>query len=209
MSGDASTTARARESPPDEVKILQGKLHRFLVDQHQVLAGFAACKYTKNGPGALFVFANVNLRDLLVEPEEPGFDAVRALERQLVLVWGGTTSKAAPDCTLAALSTKLTDAVTRRGIAGAVSEGSDRASFPVILCAGVEHAPEDVRQGLRPPKGSKKYGESGERSGVSVMRLQYGDFRAALTHGLSLNLADALDVDLDVDRGVERNTPTT
>ena len=40
------------------------------------------------------------------------------------------------------------------------------------------------------------------------MRLQYGDFRAALTHGLSLNLADALDVDLDVDRGVERNTPT-
>ena len=90
-----------------------------------------------------------------------------------------------------------------------MSEGSDRASFPVILCAGVEHAPEDVRQALRPPKGSKKYGESGERSGVSVMRLQYGDFRAALTHGLSLNLADALDVDLDVDRGVERNTPTT
>ena len=70
MSGDASTTARARESPPDEVKILQGKLHRFLVDQHQVLAGFAACKYTKNGPGALFVFANVNLKDLLVEPRE-------------------------------------------------------------------------------------------------------------------------------------------
>jgi hypothetical protein len=29
------------------------------------------------------------------------------------------------------------------------------------------------------------------------MRLQYGDFRAALTHGLSMNLQDALDVELD------------
>ena len=52
---------------------------------------------------------------------------------------------------------------------------------------------DDVKEGLRPPKWSKK-GKYPGVGGVSVLGLQYGDFRAALTFGLSLSLVrfDAL-----------------
>lgn len=57
-------------------------------------------------------------------------------------------------------------------------------------------AKEDVKEGLRPPKWLKK-GRYPGAGGVSVLSLQYGDFRAALTFGLGLSLEDALDLELD------------
>ena len=56
----------AHDESEDALPQLQGRLHRWAVDQHQFLAGFAATKFSKNGPGALFVFANCGLDDLLV-----------------------------------------------------------------------------------------------------------------------------------------------
>jgi len=118
-----------------------------------------------------------------------------------------------------ALAERLTT-TTRDGGGGG---GGDRESFHLVLAAGMEYATEDVLEALRPPKwnggggggggggGKKKKGRGRKADGggggggggypgvggVSVMRLQYGDFRAALTHGLSMNLQDALDVELD------------
>ena len=43
----------AAESDP-ALGALAGKLHRFAVRNHRFFAGFAAAKYTKHGPGALF-----------------------------------------------------------------------------------------------------------------------------------------------------------
>jgi predicted benzoate:H+ symporter BenE len=37
--------------------------------QSQFLAGFSAVKFSQHGPGALFVFANCGLDDLLASPE--------------------------------------------------------------------------------------------------------------------------------------------
>ena len=175
---------------------LNGKLHRFAVDQHKFLAAFASCKYTRHGPGALFCFTNVGLGDLLVEEGEPGLDEARKYERQLILAWGGVGPKAAPDCTVATLGARLDEHI-RQSLLRSVSEGCDRESFPMIVCAGLSFATEDVRQVLRPPrvaKGKKAY--DGEQ-GFSVMRLQYGDFRAALTLGLEMDFKDAVDLELD------------
>lgn len=175
---------------------LNGKLHRFAVDQHKFLAAFASCKYTRHGPGALFCFTNVGLGDLLVEEGEPGLDEARKYERQLILAWGGVGPKAAPDCTVATLGARLDERI-RQSLLRSVSEGCDRESFPMIVCAGLSFATEDVRQVLRPPrvaKGKKAY--DGEQ-GFSVMRLQYGDFRAALTLGLKMDFKDAVDLELD------------
>ena len=90
--GDIS--AASSNAADDALGKLQGKLHRWAVSQHQFLAGFAATKYTKDGPGALFVFANCGLDDLLVADEDPEFTTAKKLERQVILVWGGTTAKA-------------------------------------------------------------------------------------------------------------------
>lgn len=55
---------------------------------------------------------------------------------------------------------------------------------------------DDVKEGLRVPHWSKK-GRYQGAGGVSVLSLQYGDFRAALTFGLGLSLGDALDLEMD------------
>ena len=41
--------------------------HRLAVRNHRFFAGFAAAKYTKHGPGALFVFGNSGLEHTLAE----------------------------------------------------------------------------------------------------------------------------------------------
>ena len=180
-----------------------GKLHRFAVDQFDVLAGFAACKYAKNGPGALFVFTNCGLDDLLVEHGDAKLPAARALRRQMILVWGGVTERAAEDCTVAKLSSAL--GTRRTGeIVRSVEAQCDRDAFPLAVCAGPAFATADVREGLRPVARASGKGEgtsSGptEREGFSVLSLKYGDYRAALTHGISMNLEDALVVELDDD----------
>ena len=175
---------------------LSGKLHRFAVDQHRFLASFASCKYTRHGPGALFCFTNVGLGDLLVEEGEPGHEEARKYERQLIIAWGGVGPKAAPDCTVETLGACLDEGV-RQSLLRSISEGCDRESFPVIVCAGMSLATEDVREVLRPPrvaKGEKAY--NGEE-GFSVIRVQYGDFRAALTLGLEMDFQDAVNLELD------------
>ena len=182
---------------------IAGKLHRFAVDQFDVLAGFAACKFAKNGPGALFVFTNCGLDDLLLEHGDPKLPAARALRRQMILVWGGVTERAAEDCTVAKLSSAL--GTRRTGeIVRSVEAQCDRDAFPLAGCAGPAFATADVREGRRPVARASGKGEgtsSGptEREGVSVLSLKYGDYRAALTHGISMNLEDALVVELDDD----------
>ena len=63
----------------------------------------------------------------------------------------------------------------------------------------------DVREGLRPAartsgkgKGPTASGDAAHE-GFSVLSLKYGDYRAALTHGIVMNLEDALVVELDDD----------
>ena len=56
----------AAESDP-ALGALAGKLHRFAVRNHRFFAGFAAAKYTKHGPGALFVFGNCGMEHTLAE----------------------------------------------------------------------------------------------------------------------------------------------
>ena len=182
---------------------IAGKLHRFAVDQFDVLAGFAACKFAKNGPGALFVFTNCGLDDLLLEHGDPKLPAARALRRQMILVWGGVTERAAEDCTVAKLSSALGER-RRAEVLRSIEEQCDRDAFPLAVCAGPAFATADVREGLRPVARASGKGEgtsSGptEREGFSVLSLKYGDYRAALTHGISMNLEDALVVELDDD----------
>jgi|TARA_B110000977_G_scaffold201150_1_gene294401 hypothetical protein len=86
---------------------LNAKLHRLAVSQHELFSAFAATKFAKNGKGALFVFTNCGLANLLVEEGEAGFEDASALRRQMFLVWGGVTDKAAPDCTVMKLTEKL------------------------------------------------------------------------------------------------------
>jgi hypothetical protein len=81
----ASTTTTTNEAG-DALPQLHGRLHRWAVDQHQFLAGFAAVKFSKDGPGALFVFSNCGLDDLLVADEDPEFSSASRLERQTILV---------------------------------------------------------------------------------------------------------------------------
>ena len=131
-----TTTATTSTESEDGLPQLQGRLHRWAVDQHQFLAGFAATKYTKNGPGALFVFANCGLEDLLVADEDAEYDAAQKLERQIILVWGGVTAKAT--VTLEELRTKIVDKTS--GLERSIEQGCDRESFPVVLCAGMEYA---------------------------------------------------------------------
>uniref|UniRef100_A0A7S0SL63 Uncharacterized protein n=1 Tax=Mantoniella antarctica TaxID=81844 RepID=A0A7S0SL63_9CHLO len=186
----ATASSASDDQADDALLQLQGRLHRWAVDQHQFLAGFSAVKFSQHGPGALFVFANCGLDDLLVADEDPESTAVRGLERQLILVWGGITSKAG--VTLAELRTKVV--CQTPGLKRSIEEGCDRESFPVVVCAGMEYATDDVAAGLRPPRAKGRYTGAG---GVSVMSLQYGDFRAALKFGLSLSLGDALDLEVD------------
>jgi len=187
-------------APDASLGPVAGKLHRFAVDQFDVLAGFAACKFAKNGSGALFVFTNCGLDDLLVEHDDPGCAAARALRRQMLWVWGGVTEKAAADCTVSKLSEKLGDR-RRAEIIRSIEEKCDRDAFPVVMCAGWELATEDVREGLRQVKSPKTTGQKDRASegGFSVLSLKYGDYRAALAHGLGLHLEDALVVELDDD----------
>lgn len=182
---------------------LAGKLHRFAVDQFDVLAGFAACKFAKHGPGALFVFTNCGLDDLLVEHGDPKLPAARALRRQMILVWGGVTERAAEDCTVAKLSSALGER-RRAEVLRSIEEKCDRDSFPLAVCAGPAFATEDVREGLRPaarPSGKREResNETASHEGFSVLSLKYGDYRAALTHGIGMRLEDALVVELDDD----------
>lgn len=121
-----------------ELPALHSKLHGWSVEHHQFLAAFAATKFTKNGQGALFVFANCGLDDLLVAEDEPGFTEARKLERQIVLVWGGATEKAEGDCTLAKLRAKVVDKTA--GLERSIAEGCTREAFPVVICAGMEFA---------------------------------------------------------------------
>ena len=182
---------------------IAGKLHRFAVDQFDVLAGFAACKFAKNGPGALFVFTNCGLDDLLLEHGDPKLPAARALRRQMILVWGGVTERAAEDCTVSKLSSALGE--RRRGeIVSSIEAKCDRDAFPLVVCAGPAFANADVREGLRPAARASGKGEATSsaptaRDGFSVLSLKYGDYRAALTHGISMKLEDALVVELDDD----------
>ena len=192
---------------------LAGKLHRFAVRNHRFFAGFAAAKYTKHGPGALFVFGNSGLEHTLAEEGDGElYEEATSCERQAVLVWGGITDRAAADCALEDFTKRCVsvDAATLRR---SVEDGCDRTAFPLVLCAGLEYATDDVREGLRPPRWKKKDGEGkrgGERGrkrggkgeypgegGCAVLSVQYGDFRAALTMGLTMGLEDALVVELD------------
>ena len=137
-----TTTTTTTNESEDGLPQLQGRLHRFAVDQHQFLAGFAATKYTKDGPGALFVFANCGLDDLLVADDDPEFDAARKLERQIILVWGGVTAKAA--VTMEELRTKIVDKTSE--LQRSIEQGCNRESFPVVLCAGMEYATVRTRR---------------------------------------------------------------
>ena len=198
----------AAESDP-ALGALAGKLHRFAVRNHRFFAGFAAAKYTKHGPGALFVFGNCGMEHTLAEEDDGTcYDEATSCERQAVLVWGGITDRAAADCALEDFTKRCVsvDAATLRR---SVEDGCDRTAFPLVLCAGLEYATDDVREGLRPPRWKKKDGEGkrgGKRGGkgeypgeggCAVLSVQYGDFRAALTMGLTMGLEDALVVEFD------------
>ena len=185
---------------------LAGKLHRFAVRNHRFFAGFAAAKYTKHGPGALFVFGNSGLEHTLAEEGDGElYEEATSCERQAVLVWGGITDRATADCTLEDFTKRCQSetATLRRS----VEVGCDRTTFPLVLCAGLEYATDDVREGLRPPRWKKKdgggkgkgkgKGEYPGAGGCAVLNVQYGDFRAALTMGLTMGLEDALVVEFD------------
>ena len=200
--GVSATPSTVEDDPA--LGALTGKLHRFAVRNHEWFAGFAAAKYTKHGPGALFVFGNCGMEHMLSEEGDALYDEAVRCERHVILVWGGTTDKAASDCSLEDFTVRcLQETATLRQ---SVATGCDRERFPMVLCAGWEYATDDVREGLRRPtwnqkqKGGNKKGASGRYSGVggaAVMGLQYGDFRAALGCGLKLGLEDALVVELD------------
>ena len=148
----------AAESDP-ALGALAGKLHRFAVRNHRFFASFAAAKYTKHGPGALFVFGNSGLEHTLAEEGDGTcYDEATSCERQAVLVWGGITDRAAADCTLEDFTKPCQSepATLRRS----VEVGCDRTTFPLVLCAGLEYATDDVREGLRPPRWKKKASES-------------------------------------------------
>ena len=125
---------------------LAGKLHRFAVRNHRFFAGFAAAKYTKHGPGALFVFGNSGLEHTLAEEGDGElYEEATSCERQAVLVWGGITDRAAADCALEDFTKRCQSetATLRRS----VEVGCDRTTFPLVLCAGLEYATDDVREG--------------------------------------------------------------
>jgi len=193
----------AAESDP-ALGALAGKLHRFAVRNHRFFASFAAAKYTKHGPGALFVFGNSGLEHTLAEEGDGKcYEEATSCERQAVLVWGGITDRAAPDCALEDFTKRCVSETA--SLRRSVEVGCDRTTFPLVLCAGLQYATDDVREGLRPPRWKKKDGEGklGGKGkypgagGCAVLTVQYGDFRAALTMGLKMGLEDALVVELD------------
>ena len=94
--GVSATPSTVEDDPA--LGALTGKLHRFAVRNHEWFAGFAAAKYTKHGPGALFVFGNCGMEHMLAEEGDALYDEAVRCERQVILVWGGTTDKAAQDC---------------------------------------------------------------------------------------------------------------
>ena len=177
--------------PPIELCGVAGKLHRFAVDQHEVLAAFAACKFAKNGKGALFVFTNCGLGDLLAEEGEAGFMNARKLKRQMIVVWVGVTDRAAEDCTLVKLTEKCDPQMVANITQSIENSGGSRETFPLIVLGGVKYATEDVKEVLRPVSGKTA------ENGYGVLGMQFGDYREALKIGLGHDFEDALVVELD------------
>ena len=193
VSGDPGPPDTRAAFSPSELGTVNGKLHRFAVDQHELLSCFAACKFAKNGKGALCVFTNCGLDELLVEEDEPGFTDARALRRQMLLVWGGFTDKASGDCTLAKLLEKVSPDL-QKNVEKSIDASCTRETFPLVVLAGIQFATLDVLEGLRVPL-SKMLGKEGH----CVMSVKYGEFREALKCGLGHAFEEACVVELDDD----------
>ena len=143
--------------------------------------GFAAAKYTKHGPGALFVFGNSV--------------GAHVAERATAIVRGGDVVRATGGVGVGGITegrgrlrledfTKRCSRWTprrwwRTGATGPRSRRAVRGlSTPRMTCGGAEAAAVEEEGRGGKGKGGKGKGEYPGEGGCAVLSVQYGDFRA-------------------------------
>ena len=173
------------------------------------ISGFAALKFSEQGKGALFIFCNVSLPDLIADDEDHSeirgrfarpvcSPSQQHLDRQVVLVWGTTAgSNTTGVYSARQLRQNFKTDVGTRTLDKSMIDACSEEYYPVVLVCDPEqnNMPNLLRGQLTQIANSSS--ESGCR--ISTVISRHCDFAVSLKHGCRFKDVDAFCLNLDRD----------
>ena len=164
------------------------RVQSFVLQNYSFIGGFAAEKLRRHGAGALFLFANVPLDDLL-DSVDDGRDL--SLDRQVILAWG---SLRRPKDETAFPFDELYQNVRRFAtkLKGNAQRHCDRTQFPLCIVS-------DPTCDTCFPPAFRELGlmrHTGEKGGTSI-QMRFFDYSSCLKFGqmFARNAVAALNLD--------------